>query len=69
MGDGRKIVRDFAENIQTVIELAEKEQIDELCSIIENNRESLTADFLEARMKQALAVDETLMKIHNRRTG
>jgi prephenate dehydrogenase len=69
MGDGRKIVRDFAKNIQTVMELAEKEQIDELCTIIENNRESLTGDFLEARMKQALAVDETLMKIHNRRTG
>jgi prephenate dehydratase/prephenate dehydrogenase len=69
MGDGRKIVRDFAEHIQTVMELAEKEQIDELCSIIEKNHEYLTADFLEARMKQALAVDETLMNIHKRRIG
>jgi chorismate mutase/prephenate dehydratase len=67
MGDSRKIARDFAENIQAVLELAENEKIDALCAIIEKNREYLTADFLEARMKQALAVDETLMKVHKRR--
>jgi len=68
MGNSRKIARDFAENIQAVLELAENENIDALCAIIEQNREYLTADYLEARMKQALAVDETLMKIHKRRS-
>ena len=69
MGAGRKIAQDFAENMQAVLELAENEKIDALCAIIEQNREYLTGDFLEARMKQALAVDETLMKIHSRRPG
>jgi len=68
MGNSRKIARDFAENLQAVLELAENEKIDALCAIIEQNREYLTADYLEARMKQALAVDETLMKIHKRRS-
>ena len=63
MGDGRKIVRSYAEHLITLIDLSEKEKIDELCSIIEKNREYLTEDFLRARMKQALAVDETLGKI------
>jgi chorismate mutase/prephenate dehydratase len=67
MGNSRKIARDFAENILAVLELAENEKIDALCAIIEQNREYLSADFLEARMQQALAIDETLMKIRNRR--
>ena len=64
MGDGRKIVRNFAENITAIMELAEEENIEELCSIIEKNKSFLTTDFLNVRMKQALAVDETLRRIH-----
>lgn len=63
MGDGRKIVRSYAEHLTALIDLSENEKIDELCSIIEKNREYLTEDFLRARMKQALAIDETLGKI------
>jgi prephenate dehydratase/prephenate dehydrogenase len=64
MGAGREIVRNFAENITTIMELAEEENIDELCTIIEKNKSFFTTDFLNARMKQSLAVDETLMRIH-----
>jgi hypothetical protein len=45
--------------------LAEQQDIDALCSIIDSNRQYLSADFLAARMQQALAVDEALMKIHD----
>jgi prephenate dehydratase/prephenate dehydrogenase len=65
MGDGRKIVNDFAKNIAAVMGLAEQQDIDALCSIIDSNRQYLSADFLAARMQQALAVDEALMKIHD----
>lgn len=63
MGDSRKIVRSFAENLLRIMDIAEAGQIDELCKIIEQNRMYLTPDFLEARMKQALAVDDTLGKM------
>ena len=62
-GDGRKIVKSFAENLVKVMEMANEGKIDELCSIINENRHYLTDDFLKARMKQSLAVDETLGKI------
>ncbi len=59
-GDGRKIVKSFAENILKLIEMSEQGNITELCEIIEKSREYLREDFLKASMKQALAVDETL---------
>jgi chorismate mutase/prephenate dehydratase len=62
-GDGRKIVKSFAENLIKVMDMANDGKIDELCSIIDENKHYLTDDFLQARMKQALAVDETLSKI------
>jgi len=62
-GDGRKIVRSFAENLIKLMDLANAEKIDALCAIIDENRHYLTDDFLKARMKQSLAVDETLSKI------
>jgi chorismate mutase/prephenate dehydratase len=62
-GDGRKIVRSFSENLIKVMDMANEGMIDELCSIIDENRKYLTDDFLRARMKQSLAVDETLGKI------
>ena len=62
-GDGRKIVKSFSENLIRVMEMANQGRIDELCLIINENRKYLTDDFLKARMKQSLAVDETLGKI------
>ena len=62
-GDGRKIVKSFAGNLIKLMDLANEGKIDELCAIIDENRQYLTDDFLKARMKQSLAVDETLSKI------
>ena len=62
-GDGRKIVKSFAENLIKLMDLANAGKIDELCAVIAENRRYLTDSFLQARMNQALAVDETLGKI------
>jgi hypothetical protein len=43
--------------------MADGGKIDELCRIIDYNKEYLTDEFLKARMEQSLAVDETLGKI------
>ena len=61
-GDGRKIVRSFAENLQHIIDLAEGGKIAELCNLMDQNRAYLTPAFLDARMKQARAVDEVLTR-------
>lgn len=63
MGESRKIVKNFTENLLTIIELADSGKIDEICTIIENNRAYFSPEFLQARMKQALAVDDTLVKM------
>jgi prephenate dehydrogenase len=62
-GAGRTIVRDFCKNLTKVLDLAEAEDISGLCAIIEENRKYLTEDFLKDRMKQSLAVDDTLGRI------
>ena len=59
-GDGRKIVRSFAENILKIIELAENGEIATLQGIMQTNRDVMPQDFLHSRMKQAKAVDEIL---------
>ena len=62
-GEGRKIVRSFAENIIKLIDLAEAGEISELSKTIEKSRQYLSEDFLKASMEQALAVDQTLGRI------
>ncbi len=62
-GDGRKIVRSFAENLLQVIELAEAGDIDRLVATIEANRHYLTDTFVTTSMRQSLAVDEVLGKM------
>jgi prephenate dehydrogenase/prephenate dehydratase len=62
-GDGRKIIKSFAENLVKLMDLANDGKIEELCTIIADNKNYLSDDFLEARMKQSLAIDETLGKI------
>lgn len=62
-GEGRKIVRSFAKNLNTLMDLADNGAIEELGALIETNRDHLSREFLEARMKQALVVDEILAKM------
>jgi prephenate dehydrogenase len=60
VGDGRKIVRSFAENILKLIDLAEQGEIAALADIMETNKSTMPQSFLQARMKQAKAVDEVM---------
>ena len=62
-GDGRKIVKSFAENLIKLMDIANEDKIEELCAIIDENKNYLTDEFLKARMNQSLAVDETLGRI------
>ena len=62
-GDGRKIVKSFAENLIKLMDIANEGKIEELCAIIDENKNYLTDEFLKARMNQSLAVDETLGRI------
>lgn len=64
-GEGRKIVRSFAENLLKIIDLAEAEEISELCAQIDHSSAYLSKSFLSSCMKQSLAVDDTLGKIIN----
>ncbi len=59
-GDSRKIVSDFAKNLDRVIRMADTISIADLCALIDKNAEHLTESFLQARMQQAKAVDEVL---------
>lgn len=65
-GDGRKIVRNFAENLMKLIEMAEEEKIGDLAKIIEENRKYLGEEFLKEKMVQALGVDDALGKKFSR---
>ena len=62
-GDGQKIVRNFAENLLQLIDLAEAGDIPAMIEIINKNRTYLGDQFLTTSMQQALAVDQTLGKI------
>jgi chorismate mutase / prephenate dehydratase len=59
-GDGRKIVRSFAENILQLIDLAEQGKIAELAGIMDTNKAIMSDAFLQSRMKQAKAVDDVM---------
>lgn len=61
-GDGRKIVRSFAENLLQVVKMAEDQKIPELCELIENSRSHLSPEFLAEHMKRSRAVDSVLTK-------
>lgn len=56
-GDGRKIVRSFAENLLQLIDLADHGNINELSTIMNQNRDSMPQEFLKTRMELAKAVD------------
>ncbi|HHD63155.1 MAG TPA: prephenate dehydrogenase/arogenate dehydrogenase family protein [Desulfobulbaceae bacterium] len=59
-GEGRKIVRDFSDNLKKVIAMADASAIGNLTELINLNVDHLTDDFIRARMEQAKAVDEVL---------
>jgi prephenate dehydrogenase/prephenate dehydratase len=62
-GESRKIVHDFAANLERVKSVADQgdqQGIQELCRLMEQNGEHLTEPFLRHRMEQAKAVDEVL---------
>ncbi len=61
-GDGKKIVRSFAENFEIITALAEHGEIAKLFEIMEENKKSMTPSFLQSRMKQAKAVDEVMSR-------
>lgn len=61
-GDGRKIVRSFAENIFKLIDLAEQGKIAELSDIMDSNKATMPQAFLQSQMKQAKAVDEVMSR-------
>lgn len=61
-GDGRKIVRSFAENLLHVVEMAESQNITGLCEIIDNSKSHLSPQFLAEHMKQSKAVDSVLSR-------
>lgn len=59
-GEGRAITHAFAANLARVLTLADGGDIEGLCRLIETNRDYLSDDFLQSRMRQALEVDKTL---------
>jgi len=59
-GEGRKIVQSFAKNLLEIVEMAEQGKIGEISDMMENNRQFMTPQFLQTRMKQAKAVDDVL---------
>lgn len=62
-GEGRKIIRDFIAQLNSLIELSEAGDINGLEKVMEDNRQYLSDSFLDGCMQQSLAVDETLGKI------
>ncbi|MBT8333884.1 MAG: prephenate dehydrogenase/arogenate dehydrogenase family protein [Deltaproteobacteria bacterium] len=62
-GEGRKIVSSFIKNLQKILDLAEARRIDELCTIIEQNKENIPSAFLKTKMEQAQAVDAVLSDV------
>lgn len=65
-GEGNRVLENFQENFQSVVDMGLSGNIDGLCRAIEQSREYLSKEFLEARMEQSLAVDQTLGKILQR---
>jgi len=61
-GDGRKIVRSFAENLLQLIDFADHGRIEKLSAIMDQNRDTMPEDFLQTRMALAKAVDDLMSR-------
>jgi len=62
-GAGEKIVSSFISNFEKIHSIAMHRNIDELCSIVEDNRNRMPSPFLKTKMRQAQAVDAVLSDI------
>ncbi len=62
-GEGKKIVANFIENLNILFSIAERREIDKLCTIIEENRTFMPDSFIKAKMQQAQAVDAVLSDV------
>jgi len=62
-GEGNKVLDNFLKNLQSVITMGLNGDIDSLCKTIEQSKGYLSSEFLDARMEQSLAIDQTLGKI------
>lgn len=65
-GEGNTVLENFRENLETVIGMGAREDITGLCKTIETSKTYLSREFLEARMEQSLAIDQTLGKMLQR---
>jgi prephenate dehydratase/prephenate dehydrogenase len=65
-GEGNKMLSNFQENLQSVIKMGLNGDIDGLYKTIEQSRDYLSSEFLDARMEQSLAIDQTLGKMLQR---
>jgi chorismate mutase/prephenate dehydratase len=61
-GEGRKIVRSFAENILKLIDLADHGKIPQISELMVQNRSVMPSSFLDSRMKLAKAVDDLISR-------
>ena len=59
-GDGKKIVKSFAQNLSLLIELSEQGEIEKLNDIMEENTKTMAPSFLQLRMRQAKAIDDVM---------
>jgi chorismate mutase/prephenate dehydratase len=59
-GEGEKIVAAFIENMKLLFSIAEKREIERLCSVINENRAFMPDSFITSKMSQAQAVDAVL---------
>ncbi|MFW8599872.1 prephenate dehydratase domain-containing protein [Desulfobacterota bacterium M19] len=59
-GAGNQMVNSFQQNLMEVMRMAAERDMDKLKATIHDNRAYFSEDFLEDRMEQALAVDQTL---------
>ena len=62
-GQGNTIVDAFYDNLKQVMTHAKAGDIEKLCATMEQSRAYLSEEFLEARLEQALAIDQTLGRI------
>ncbi len=62
-GTGNQVLQSFKKNLITVLDMAQNGDIKQLRTTIETNRKYFPDNFIQARMEQALAVDQTLGKM------
>lgn len=62
-GEGNQMLQSFQKNFITVLKMAQNNDIEQLRTTIEANKDYFPNDFIQNRMEQALAIDQTLGKM------